>query len=206
MTPNKALTICAIVAATCQMQAQLFVDNLPNTGSGTQTVGFNQAEVAQSFTTGASAETVDNVRLAMGLSTFGGGSFSLGIYQDASGVPGALVGTLSGTSNPGGVIPNSVTYYDYSGSVTLAPLTTYWVAANSASYYLWWRTTDLTATGSDTIGDSAVNLGGGGWTVDSSSHLQLSISAVPEPAAAAECTALAVMAGACLWRLKRRSN
>lgn len=205
MTPIKALAICTIAAATCQIQAQIFIDNLPNPVSGPLTVGFNQTVAAQSFTTGATVETVDNVRIAMGLSTFGSGNFSLGIYQDSSGVPGALVGTLAGSSNPGGVIPNSVTYYDYSGSVGLAPLTTYWVEASSGSYYLWLKTTDLSQTGSDTLGASAVNIGGGGWTTDAASHLQLSITAVPEPVATSESMALAVLAGAFAWRVKRRS-
>jgi hypothetical protein len=140
----------------------------------------------------------------MGTSTFGGGNFALGIYQDAAGVPGALVGLLSGAADPRGNINSQVTYYDYTGAVGLAPASTYWVVAQSSSYYVWNRTADLSQSGTDTLGDSALNVGGGGWTVDPNSHLQLSISAVPEPAAAAEVGGLVILAGALGSRLLRR--
>lgn len=166
---------------------------------------------AQRFTTAASGPlTLDLVSLSL-TNTNGAWTPLVHIVTDESGTPGTTVlGTLSSDS---GVLPNgSSGMFNFSGSVSLASSTSYWVTidANDAHIYVsyqngtsggagpWLTTADY---------DSAEYSGGTWYSVGNLGDpigmtISASASPIPEPSTYATFAGLGAL-GLALWR--RRS-
>ncbi|MEA3188346.1 MAG: hypothetical protein QOD99_2176 [Chthoniobacter sp.] len=162
-----------------------------NSGSGTNVTyqsGFG-ADMAEAFTTGASAATLNSITVRM-LTASGGGGFSVQLYSNVGDSPGTSLITLSGNTNPA-----TAGDYTYTGSFALAPSATYWVfetVTQSApnKVYTWSETASNSETGisgwtiRDGFKDRSQNNGvPGAWFNDVGSPFQLSVdvTVVPEP-------------------------
>ena len=155
---------------------------------GNYDIGYTTA--GQQFTTGSSSATIDSVAV---LSYFNSGTpedFTVGIYSDASGVPGSLLsnGALTG---PTTLETETTDIYDATG-LTLSPNTAYWVVfsnpAGAANYVEVKNTssTTFTSTAGWVFGQTAVSTSGlsGPWNLDSNLNALIAINgtaAVPEP-------------------------
>ena len=116
--------------------------------------------IAQSFKTGASAVTLDNVVLRMADAVDTSGGFTVNLRSDNGGIPGATLAALAGSANP-------ATYgdYTYTGTVTLGANSVYWVDAEvsaGSGNYSWLKEIepDPLRTGTSAPGKS-VQMGGG---------------------------------------------
>ena len=180
-------------------QAATIVSNLTQPNSAQGTAVFFQSpsgdDLAESFTTGTSAATLNSITLRIRRNTTdGGGGFSLQLWSNASTLPGISLITLSGTADPLPATVGTVSDFTYTGSTALNASTTYWVVATVTQSspnktYTWNQTNNSiaeTGTAGWTIGDTLVDRfrPGTTWTNDLGPPLQLSIDAtiVPEPA------------------------
>lgn len=174
------------------------VSNLGNIADGTYNV-FDQdnfgnrfgRDVANSFTTGSTALTLESVTLFMGNALANNGGFSLALYSNAGSLPDTNLGVIfTGTSNPAN---GNYTYT--SDAFTLDPATTYWVVASVThtapdKSYAWRTSSDLSQTGDPgwSIGTSAVRIvnngAPAGWTTDTNNAQVFSVQVVPEPSTA----------------------
>jgi len=154
--------------------------------------------IATRFTTDSSesAFRLDSVTILMGFGSTTGG-FRLSIYDDGAGIPGSLVGTLSGEDAPMSPGPHVYT----SSSIQLAANSSYWVVADvtfPSSTFYWWATTSTAYEGPWSL-SPGYKMEHYGWAEIDSSTPMLSIqaSAVPEPAT---ITMLALAAAAVFAR------
>lgn len=154
---------------------------------------------AQSFITGDQAATFESVTLSMyEWEPIGG--FAVHIY-DATGAgnaPGSLLATLSGNDSPGSG------NYDYTGTLTLSPNTTYWVEADvtlaSGASYEWSASSDAPTLGSQ-IGFAHSN-DTVTWSHNTGVNLLMQVNA--SPALVPEPSSLALLAVGCAGLLLRR--
>jgi hypothetical protein len=149
---------------------------------------------AQSFITGPNSGgyALNSISMMQGGRSVGATGFSLSVFNDNGGGPGASLGVLSGDSDPG------LGLFTYtSPGLTLSPSTTYWLVAAATSSgdsgYTWnmtWQRTGYTSLGGwsiDIAGNSQAyrNRTWNYWDVRSSEGglMQFSIDAgvVPEP-------------------------
>lgn len=175
------------------------VSNLSNIADGTYNVfdldNFGNRfgrDVANSFTTGSSALTLEGVTLFMGASTGAPGGFSLALFSDSGALPGSDLGVVfSGTDTP---TPSGLFTYTAS-TFSLLPSTTYWIVASVTHAapdhtYAWRTSSDLGQTGDPgwSLGTTALRQVNNGvpasWTPDTGSAQILSVQVVPEPSAA----------------------
>jgi hypothetical protein len=179
--------------------------------------------LAQSFTTGAGSATLAGVSLAMeSLNVVDGGGFTVSLYGDTGGVPGSLIGLLSGDSTPNPT-PDAFGFFDYTpqGLTSLTEFTPYWIVAEvphtgANKQYSWSDTGDLTETGEPGWSMGAVasrnfldgNLQPWRPNPDFVLRMEVQIAAaqeVPEASTWAAGVAMSLVAGA-TWRRQRRNR
>ena len=163
-----------------------------------QGFGSNWASLAQSFTTGSSASTLNGITLSLASGGTGSG-FTVYLMSDNAGTPGNILETLSGPTSPG---TGDITFTSGS-SLPLDANTTYWweatiVSTPNATFYLS-STTSTSETGSSgwSIGDvGSHNYYVAPWTPSAQAYI-FSVSgttAVPEPGTSAALAGLASLA------------
>jgi len=160
---------------------------------------------AQSFITGSSETVLDDITLS--IFTGSGTGFSLALYSDSAGQPGALLETLSGSP-----APTATGNYSYtsSGALTLSASTAYWwvasVPSGGAAIDFRLNSTSSTAETSSagwTIGDTSLQQQNGGAWIQSGQPFQFSASAtaaIPEPGACAALVGAAALVFAAYHR------
>jgi hypothetical protein len=132
------------------------VDNLTDTPAGVDT-GLNAA--AQAFTTGGTAETLQDVVLELLGNEDEGGAVDVSLFSDSSGLPGSSLLSL------GELTPTGSGYADYTatGTYALAADSTYWVVVDYLGSPGWGFTASAAYTGTGTLG-SFTNSSNGGTT------------------------------------------
>ena len=180
------LAFALLAPLTISAQGTLYASNL---GEPISAIGAGVAQdrwIAAQFFTGTNSDgyTLGSIQVLM---TGTGGSpsgFSLMLYTDNSGLPGNILGTLSGSSNPstGGT-------YDYTATgKTLSSLTPYWIVATAATpafpanFYGWQVASDsnYTLNGGWNVGLTGYSANGANWNTFSS-PVQFGIIATPVP-------------------------
>jgi hypothetical protein len=162
--------------------------------------------IAQSFTTSASANPFRLSSVSLPISSgYGINDFTVRIQEDLSGLPGAVVGTLTGTSSP------TTGQFDFvSGSLNLDASTTYWITwgfTSGSGQFGSPQMAGTAGTGDWTFGNSTASSdAGASWFGPNPGYsYQISIqamSAVPEPSTyAALLGALAL--GLAIWRRRK---
>ncbi len=194
------------------------ISNLSQSQADAQSIQYG-AWASSSFTTDNQAYDLDTVRLNMDSALNTDGFFTVYLYSHDTadgGKPGSLIsnGTLTGTTNPSG---DQGYNYTPSSAVTLSSNTTYWVVAavsnSGGGIYKWDYTVSTSETGNGfgswSIGDVLRTSSdqGSSWNAAVSNIGQFSIAAdpIPEPAATACLTGIAVLAIALLRRRIRGS-
>lgn len=145
--------------------------------------GTSSFSYGSSFTTGDTSSILSSITVVLANGGYGSG-FTLTLNQISSGLPGAVIETLSGNSSP----TTAASYTFTSSGVTLAANTTYAIVASAGSTpdasFNMHRTVSNGQTGSTgwTIGDSGFQ-DSDGWYADPA-KIVFSVSAtsaVPEP-------------------------
>ena len=213
-----AALICFCGLGIAQGQT-VFWSNLDTTTSrGTQDapsfINRKLTDVAQSFTTGDTATTLDSITIS--LNSISGAGFSLGLslYTNGSSRPGTLIETLSSSAAP--AIGNNV--FESGSSTLLEANTTYWWVA-SASGGVSGTTSSLNMAsaasgealdgwfigGASVSGSYNPNSGWGSWSGYVGDVLKFEIVAtpVPEPATTAALVGLITL-GVAACRRRRR--
>jgi hypothetical protein len=150
-------------------------------------IGYNQS-YAQSFTTGADPATLASVTLQIrnqiGLAVDGGG-FTVSLYSDNAGVPGALLSVLTGNATP--KVDGPYTYTAPPGT-PLAADTTYWIWATVSpplpyKGYSWAVASDMSETALSgwslgACGSLTLSGGVGSWELYPVSRLKMAVDIV----------------------------
>lgn len=161
--------------------------------TGTPTLNgtvLNADYFAQSFEVGGSSMGLTSVDLLMANAANGAGSFVVQLYSNnVSDLPGTLLETLTGSSNPA-----TAGTYNYTGSSLLAANTGYWIVAgvtSGAGSYSWFAEGNNTPEiGTTVFHDVAISHNQGAtWAYNnpgSDVTLQMVVNgeAVPEPSRA----------------------
>jgi hypothetical protein len=187
-------------ALTCQsVSAAVVFNNRGDLKGGTEVVdgGGTNGWWGQAFSTTASATIVTDVVLSMSNGN-AGTAFSVGIYSSVAGsglnVPGSLTQSIF-TGTPGQFFsPFSITGLN----VPLSPSTEYFVVVSPTVGALDWDFTNA----SSSLNANSVDQGGT-WSSTTSAPLQMSITAVPEPATLSLLAAAGLFGG--LAVVRRRS-
>lgn len=144
------------------------------------------------------------------------GGFTVSLYGDSGGVPGSLIGLLSGDSTPD-PSPAAFGLFDCIPLVLtgLTAFTPYWVVAEvpqtgAKKYYPWSQTVDLTETGEPgwSMGTFANRISSNGntgaWNPNPTFALRMEvqIAAVPEGSTWAAGVAMSLLAGATWLRYR----
>lgn len=146
----------------------------------------NGFAMAQSFTTGANAWTLDGVTLSLANpSATSRGSFAVGLYADNSGSMGSLVGSLDTANTAFFTTPSeSIDIFQSilftNNSLELAANSTYWVGVSNpdTAFYLQ-LIYDVTTSGEGTYGNGFTD--GFSFQGDTPFNVTVTGSAVPEP-------------------------
>ena len=168
-----------------------YLSNLAEPRPGGSRIGSNET-IAQSFVTGGASGsfTLNSIQISALRIGTPIGNFSLSLYSNNGGIPGSLIGPLSGPN------PSAEMTYTYTASgISLAPQTTYWVAATGTAPigsangdYIWNYSSTLNYSA---IGDWSINstgndfalsaTGGQSWTPFSGRIYQFAVNASPVP-------------------------
>ena len=171
-----------------------YVSNLDGSNSGGY--GISTWSYAESFVTGTntSGYALNSVSVVMGGRANNAAGFSLSLFSDSGGRPGANLESLFGNNNP------TAGLFTYTSSgLALAPSNTYWIveSATTSGYdmYTWCFTyrssayTSIEGWSIDTAGycEAYRNQSWNDWAVMSSSlnglmQFSVTATAVPEPA------------------------
>jgi hypothetical protein len=205
----------AVMAMVSSVSAQAGVV-LSNAASGVSSSGIDDntgtKRNAVGFTT-TDSFTVDYVRAAIfGIANPGVVPIKMGIYNDASGVPGTTLITESTATNVGGGAPPPFSTFTFSDNSTRTlSAGTYWVIITQNAVDAAWYKPVGTGTPTDpnlplsgvTYVSSLFNEGAG-WTVTSNRTFELAgtvgSAAVPEPA----LTSLLCLSGIALIRRRMK--
>jgi len=192
---------------------------LGNTGQAVTDVDLVSQDhwLAAPFQTGAnpSGYELNSVTLSFrsGGGTIANGGFSVAVWGNNSGTPGAVItgGSLTGTANP-----STTSLFNYTASgATLAPSTTYWVVASVSaglgSVYQWTYagslTQDVSAPGWSIDGQYGYR-SFSVWNVQDSAEspfmMAINASPVPEPSEYASVAGVGVLLAAGFLRRQKR--
>jgi hypothetical protein len=146
----------------------------------------NGFAMAQSFTTGTNAWTLDGVTLSLANpSATSRGSFAVGLYADNSGSMGSLVGSLDTANTAFFTTPSeSIDIFQSilftNNSLELAANSTYWVGVSNpdTAFYLQ-LIYDVTTSGEGTYGNGFTD--GFSFQGDTPFNVTVTGTAVPEP-------------------------
>lgn len=199
MKTTKFLCAAAtLLAAVTSIQATVLVGNLPINDLNTSDAISVSSRYAVGFTTGATAQTLDNIKLDLTLSS---GTAGLDIR-------------LGNSTTPSGSAFNSFGFPSISGSTyTFAPLssftlgaaTTYWLVVNGTGTGTWLGNTPnqgYTTTGASYLSTRYSSDGGVNWSLFPSGGnpgLEINATAVPEPREYALLAGFALL-GFAVWR------
>jgi hypothetical protein len=162
----------------------VIVGNLTDTPAGVDAETLTAA--AQAFTTGGTAETLQDVVLEL-LGADNEGAVDVSLFSDSSGLPGSSLLSL------GELTPTGSGYADYTatGTYALAADSTYWVVVDYLGSPSWGFTASAAYTGTGTLGSLANSTNGGTtWlgpfapTADNEPYLlevDAATTATPEP-------------------------
>lgn len=196
----------AAIAATTRAQTVVAISNLSEANGGAITVNNTEtALLAQSFTTGSTAMTLDFIspRFDTNLAT----AFTLSLYSNASTIPGTSIEQLTGTTTP-----NSSTTYDFtSGGTILAANTTYWLVASAATsthqaFLSYTTSTSFTSPDGWTLGGirSTTNSGINWNNFNEGQVIRFSVNASPVPEPSTYAAIFGVLAlGFAAWQRRR---
>ncbi len=141
--------------------------------------------IGSAFATGSESYTLSSATLLMQRDT--AGTAVLGLYSDASGAPGSLLGSLGAPSS----FSSSLSATEFSGAnLALMARTNYWLVLRSTDgSYEWAYTDNNTGSGPGFVGDwAASDDAGGQWLASDIDPMMMRVdatptnSAVPEPA------------------------
>jgi hypothetical protein len=176
-----AVLFCALLTSRPAAAAVTVYDNLGNGNNGFFGIGPN-AWFAERFKSDATNLKITDVTIRLAATT--PGPYSLDLYSDVAGVPGApLANLFTGNTANGDV--------HYSTSALTAPGTTYWIVASVPTGAVinsgWGTTSTLSGTGTGFFSLVAMSANqGASWTTRGDVAQQMRILAdVPEPATAA---------------------
>jgi hypothetical protein len=165
--------------------------------------------IGESFTVGATGGTLTNATIGIANSIAEPGTVDLALYADSSGLPGAELGDLGTVSAPASTGVGELSFSP-TATLSLDSDTTYWLVATETP-------DDLNLNWTGTIPGNDTGLPGwstgvqandffGTWNDSAGADLQISVelsaSAVPEPATGA----LLGLAAAFGWGALRRKN
>lgn len=184
---SAALLLSAFAASAAQASV-VGVSSLGNFYNSNQ--GFSQNDIANSFTTGSTGQTLDSVDVLLTVYAGNTADFTATLYTDnGSNRPGTVLGTGGTVSLNAG--NNQLVNFDFaSQGISLAAGTTYWFALYSSNKdnSLWAKTSDLSETelAGWSIADIHRAISSSGWGTVSPSDVMfaVNVSAVPVPAAA----------------------
>ena len=175
-----ALAGIALLLASVSARAGVVFDNLTAVPGG-QDLFKSKGPLADSFSTGAGASTLTDVKVRLTGSSTSTGSVSVSLLADNATAPGAFIaalGSISASSLGFDVI------YDFGGlSNVLAGSTRYWIELTSSNESAeWFWSTDLTGTG---VSSEHFLFGGSVFSnsaVGNAPYLmRVTTSSVPEP-------------------------
>jgi|ERR1017187_7287082 hypothetical protein len=202
--------IAACIPLVAHAQA-ILLGTLPMTGAGNSTMTPGD-RFAFSFTTPATAYTLNNVIVPL----FGydptGDTVLLGFYTD-TGVPGTLVGSLLTNPAGQGAVTSDYTFTPAS-TITFSPNTTYWMVFGVDAGTVYFQQSSLTGTtpiGDATFGNfKLTGNSGANWfdytaTMGGQFEFQINATAVPEPSTYAALTSAAVLVFAAYRRRQKQS-
>ena len=186
-------TIGLLLPVIAQAQGTLYLSNLGESSSGSVAIG-SDAWAAAAFETGAYygpgglGYTLNSIQLSMGESSLSPIGFSISLYDglNRNGGPGNVLGSLSGLDPASGGVLN----YTPSSTITLLPLTSYWIVCTSATpvadgSFFWNQSSILNYSTEVWPGayGSAISIDGTDWTGESNVLFQFAVYAteVPEP-------------------------
>lgn len=214
-TPILKALFAAILAALVGISAQaqtVFVSNLDQASSWTTVgwVGGNSIlfQAAGSFTTSAASLDIGSVSLAMrDANGTTSATFSVRLFSDAAGLPGASLATFSGESNPS---TEGIYAYTLASPYTVATNTTYWIVASAPGQasnfdYFRWKDVDSNTSTSDygwSLGFQSAGSNDGGLNFEASGNeavFAVGAAAIPEPSTYAVLAGLAAL-GLAAWR------
>ncbi len=192
-SPARSLALCMtaillLFGAGTHSQAAVIFDQ-----SGTHTLAGTVRNIdyfGQSFMSGGTTMGLTSVDLYMGNAASALGNFAVALYSNTgSNLPGTLIETLTGPSNPA-----TTGTYTYTGSSTLLANTGYWIVAEvtggSGSYSWHAEFNNPPEVGATVANDVAISHNqGASWTYNnpgSNVSLQMTVNAdaVPEPSRA----------------------
>lgn len=193
-----AITLLISGAGQVRAQSTLF-DNLSATSSGTDPIG-SFGPLADSFSTGATAVNVFDVKLLLNTSATTG-SFTVSLLSDSSTSPGSVLAVLG--TLPDSALTGSLAIYDFPFSpISLSASTRYWIqlSTSDGSSAQWSWSGDISGPG--VSGEFFANANGVFANTSGPYQMQV-LAAVPEPTTWALIGIGTIGAGAYAWRKKR---
>jgi len=211
----KVLEIALLVASASTLQADILYNNTTNassgvdclsnssTNTGCQTGPVSNGHFYDSFTSGAVAERLSDLKLVIDADPTSSGILDIGLYSDSSTSPGALVTTLGTVADSS--LTTSLTIHDVAltANPLLQPDTRYWIGLSGVTTAGWSWTSSTSGTG--VSGEFFAN--GGGVLSNSHGPYQMEVQAqttVPEPSGVL-LLSTALVAVATLLRRRLRS-
>jgi hypothetical protein len=157
--------------------------------------------IAHGFLMGPATMSLSTVEMFM-FNSLGAGNFYVGLYgDDGSGLPGAQIQLLNGSTNP-----STAGIYTYTGSAMLTANTNYWIVAGVSSgpgSYTWGGTAPPNPSVGTSLGVSQYfsSTWNGPYTF---ADTQMRVTAtVPEASAFLVTAVAASLAGAAAWKSRR---
>ena len=204
ITATFAISVFSLAYA----HAQTVINNTSQSVTGVAPINFSDWN-GNKFVNDASSRNLQSITLSMGGAADTSGAFQVELHSNSGGLPGGLLGVLTGNGNPA-----TAGLYTYStgSTITLSPNTTYWVVAKVTSGlgdYSWNYTSTTTQSGTGTLGGFSESTNqGGSWSAENVSFpsmFSVTATAVPEPASYAAMLGIAALGFGVISRRYRRA-